>query len=205
MNEYSEVSDLFNCLNTLGDVIIVGGALRDFAFKDSPPRDIDLIIDNQNKNELENELENVFKKFDFRRNRFGGYKVVVNNLDFDIWSIYDNWAFKEGIHNSSFSNISKGTFYNFDAIAFNMTTHELDADIFIQSLSEKLLDITLEDNFISMNPTPEINVLRAFKIRECWGLEFSEKVQNYISAWYSVTSEPEEKLKKAELKHYGKK
>ncbi|ULO07040.1 hypothetical protein H1230_29550 [Paenibacillus sp. 19GGS1-52] len=198
MNESTEVLNLFNCLNKVGDIIIVGGALRDFAFKDSP-RDIDIIIDNNNTREF----ENVFKEFDFCKNRFGGYKISLNNIDFDIWSICDNWAFKEGIHNSNFSNISKGTFYNFDAIAFNMTTHELDADIFIQSLSENLLDITLEENFIPMNPTPEINVLRAFRIREVWGLDFSEKVYNYISNWYTVTPKPEEKLKKAELKHYG--
>jgi len=197
--ESKEIEDLFDALSKIGDIIIVGGALRDFALDDAP-RDIDIIIDSDSPEDFNDAL----KEFDCYRNRFGGYKLIISSIEFDIWSINDNWAFKEGIHNSKFSNISKGTFYNFDAIALNLTTLQLDADIFIQTLNNKMLDITLEEDFIPLNPTPEVNIVRAFNIREEWGLNFSNRVSRYISEWFETTASPYEVLQKAELKHYGR-
>ncbi|WP_044481518.1 hypothetical protein [Paenibacillus antibioticophila] len=194
-----KIFELFRCLSEAGDIIIVGGALRNFAFE-NVPRDIDIIIDDCSRDELDDKL----KEFDYQKNRFGGYKIKVDNIEFDIWSIYDNWAFKEGIHSSTFSNISKSTFFNFDAIAFNISTSELDADTFVHAFDTNLLDITLEDDFVPLNPTPEVNVMRAFHIHNEWGLEFSDKVKDYVSEWFLNTSDPYDKLHEAELKHYGK-
>lgn len=93
---------------------------------------------------------------------FGGYKVFLDNIEFDIWGIYNNWAFKENILGTQFENISKGTFYNFDALALNINTSSLDAEVFVESMKDKILDITLEDEFVEQNPTPEVNIVRAF-------------------------------------------
>lgn len=191
-----EVSCLFDKLNEFGDLILVGGAIRDFTFLNSP-RDIDLIIDTDRV-----DLESVFYNFSYYRNRFGGYKVTIGSIEFDVWSINNNWVFKQGILPARFDNISKGTFFNFDALVFNISTSELDADIFIESIKDNVLDITLNDDYISQNPTPEVNVMRALTIRKQWGLNFSRRVGDYIQEWYEKNESPFETLKKAEYKHY---
>lgn len=195
--ENPEVSNLFNSLNKFGDLILVGGAIRDFAFL-KPPRDIDIIIDSENSN-----FDEVLKDFEHSKNRFGGYKVLIDNIEFDIWGINHNWAFKEKILDTQFENISKGTFYNFDALALNINTSNLDAEVFVESMKEKVLDITLEDAYIEQNPTPEVNIVRAFIIHKYWGLHFSNKVVNYIQEWSKGNASPLDTLAKAELKHYG--
>ncbi|MDR4938796.1 hypothetical protein RGU11_20650 [Rossellomorea marisflavi] len=192
-----QITTLLSNLNQLGDLILVGGAIRDFAFLKSP-RDIDIIIDSEESN-----FDEAVKRFNYRKNRFGGYKVFLDNVEFDIWGIKHNWAFKEKILDTQFKNISKGTFYNFDALALNISTSDLDADVFVESMKEKVLDITLKDEYIEQNPSPEVNIVRAFIIHKYWGLSFSNKVMNYISNWSNKMDAPVDILRKAELKHYG--
>lgn len=195
--EDTQIATLFNNLNQFGDLILVGGAIRDFAYLRTP-RDIDIIVDSK-----ESDFDDALKSFENRKNRFGGYKVFLDEIEFDIWGINHNWAFKEKILDTQFENISKGTFYNFDALAFNINTSNLDADVFVKSMKEKTLEITLQDEYIEQNPTPEVNIVRAFIIHKYWGLRFSNKVINYITEWSEKTDTPVETLAKAELKHYG--
>lgn len=195
--EDPQIAIFLNDLSQFGDLILVGGAIRDFTYLKSP-RDVDIIIDSKESN-----FDVAIKNFPHRKNRFGGYKVFFENIEFDIWGINHNWAFKKKIFDTKFKNISKGTFYNFDALALNITTLDLDADIFVESIKERLLDITLEDEYVEQNPSPEINIMRAFIIHKYWGLNFSNKVNNYILEWSKTNDYPIETLKKAELKHYG--
>ncbi|MDH4617376.1 hypothetical protein [Brevibacillus sp. AY1] len=193
-----QVACLFNNLSEYGDLILVGGAIRDYAHK-TLPRDIDIIVDSKISN-----FDEVLDSYCYRRNRFGGYKVFLENIELDIWGISNNWAFRENILDAKFENISKGSFYNFDSLALNLKTSYLDADIFIQAIREKLLDIIIEDKYINLNPTPEVNIVRAFIIRKYWELDFSNRVVDYITKWFSQYNNPIDILIEAEIKHYGK-
>jgi len=195
--ENFQINILFQKLNLFGDLILVGGAIRDFAYLKNP-RDIDIIIDSKHT-----DFENILQGYEYKKNRFGGYKIFFANIEIDIWGITSNWAFKEKILETHFENISKGSFYNFDALALNINTSNLDAEIFVKSMKEKILDITLEDAFIKCNPTPEVNIVRAFIIHKYWGLSFSNKVTNYILEWSNKTDCPLATLAEAELRHYG--
>lgn len=194
----SQVACLFNRLGEYGDLILVGGAIRDYANR-IKPRDIDIIVDCKTSN-----LDDALESYSYRKNRFGGYKVFIENTELDIWSISNNWAFREKILEEKFENISRGAFYNFDSLAFNINSSYLDADIYIQAMNEKILDIILEDEYIDLNPNPEINIVRAFIIRKYWNFEFSRRVIDYITSWSNKCTNPIEALHKAELKHYGK-
>lgn len=195
-NHY-QVKQLFDKLNVLGDIILIGGAIRDFSL-DKTPRDIDIIIDTKETN-----FDQTLKYFSYKKNRFGGYKISIEDIEFDIWSINNNWAFKERIFETRFNNISKGTFYNFDAVTLNINTLDLDADLFLDAVRKKTLDITLEEDFIKQNPSPEVNIMRAFVIKKYWELEFSDKVTDYILEWFEKNEAPINSLEEAELKHYG--
>ncbi|RIU93442.1 hypothetical protein [Oceanobacillus picturae] len=191
------VSRLFDNLSEYGDLILVGGAVRDFAYQ-RKPRDLDIIVDSDFES-----FDNALKNFTYKKNRFDGYKVLINDLELDIWSIQNNWAFREKILKPNVKNIPQGAFYNFDSISINLNTGDVYADDFIKSIRERKLDITLNEDYISLNPSPEVNIVRAFVIKKYWGLNFSNKVSYYINEWLSKVEKPYELLKNAEVKHYG--
>ncbi|AMR05752.1 hypothetical protein [Bacillus thuringiensis] len=191
------ISTLFNNLNEYGELILIGGAVRDFTYQKSP-RDFDIIVNSNLTN-----FDKAFEGYNYRKNRFDGYKIFINDIELDIWSIQNNWAFKEKILKTRVDNITKGTFYNFDAISINLNTSDVYAENFIESIKEKVLDITLEDDYIPLNPSPEVNIMRALVIKKYWGLNFSKKVNNYIHNWLTEVDSPYDLLIKTEIKHYG--
>ena len=191
------IDDLFSELGKRGNIIIIGGAVRDLIISDCEPRDIDLIIDTDIK------LDFLLDKFkNVSKNRFGGYKLNLNGLEFDIWSINDHWAFKQEILEKSFKNIEHSTFLNFDSLFINLTTRKGCIDIFNKCILDKFLDITLPEKYIYMNPSVEINILRMFVIEQHWNLTFSENIDNYILSWLKNQRNPVESLWEAQKKHY---
>ncbi|WP_243356679.1 nucleotidyltransferase family protein [Bacillus litorisediminis] len=194
-----ELSVLLDNLSTFGNLVLVGGAIRDYSYNKTP-RDLDIIIESKYS-----DFDEILNCFNTRKNRFGGYKIFLDELEIDLWSFSKNWAFQNKLLDPKFENITKGSFYNFDALAININTKEIDVSVFIDSLRENELDITLDEEYIELNPTPEINIMRACYINKYWGLELSNKVLKYIKNWVDKINDPVELLTRAEIKHYGKK
>jgi hypothetical protein len=160
-----------------GSLYMIGGAVRDFAIRQIP-RDLDLIIDC--KPEI---LHDLMKEFSYKINRFGGYKLKVNNIEVDIWSIHKHWAFKESLYECTFENISKGAFFNFDAITINLNNYDVDADTFIDSYENGVLDLNLNERHVNLNPNPMKNVERAFEIKESLNFKFTNRLKEYCDRW----------------------
>ena len=165
-----------NALN-MGDLFMVGGAIRDFALNETP-RDFDLIL-NCNPHTLKDFLH----EYEYRNNRFGGYKLQIDNIEIDIWSINSHWAFKKNILECTYENISKGAFFNFDAITLNLVDFWLDADVFIKSYESRTLDINLHQDYVNLNPDPEKNIERAYKLRDTMGFALSDRLIDYCNYW----------------------
>lgn len=198
LREDSEINTIFCRLEEYGHLILIGGAIRDIAVYNRQPRDYDIIVNTDCEN-----FDEVFEGFEFTKNRFGGYKIYINTFEFDVWSIKNNWAFKNNILEAKVENIVESTFYNIDSVHLNLNNGDWDGKYFIEALNENVLDIVLDDDYISLNPTPEINIVRAIVFKKLWGLHFSSKVENYILNWAKTTLDPVKELKNAEVKHYG--
>lgn len=194
----SRLNELLDKLLSIGETILVGGAIRDIILKKSEPRDFDFII---NTNE---DLDLVLgDRFNYSKNRFGGYKINIDSIELDIWSMNNHWAFKENIIEKDENNLKYTTFLNFDAIFYMLNKKSIDSYMFNNCIREKCLDITLEDEFIYLNPSKDINVLRMLNIVDEWNLKLSNKSYMYIKSWlYDNKYEAIEKLYKAQMKHY---
>ncbi|MBP2640461.1 MAG: hypothetical protein H6Q66_1412 [Firmicutes bacterium] len=190
------VDNLFHQLNRLGDVILIGGAIRDIALKNKYPRDIDLIINTKER------LDEYLGEFNFEKNSLEGYKISIEKFTFDIWTTESNWAYKERIINCSVEEIPKGAFYDFDSVTINLSDGKFYVDYFNKAIASNLLDIMLEDHVVYRNPSPAINIIRAIKIRENWGLDFSKRLMSYMQNWLANSSNPADELRYAEKKHY---
>lgn len=186
----------FGEIKSLGTPYLIGGAIRDIC-NNYKPRDIDVIIDCKRE-----DLQSIASKYNHRFNRFGGVKLEFQGLKIDIWTMSDNWAFKENVYLKSEENIEKGSFYNFDSIVINISTKQIYADFYNECIDNNCLDIIITQEVENLNPNPEINVLRAYYIEMKHGVRPSNRLKNYIQYWANSCNNPVDRLKESELKHF---
>ncbi|MEK3883688.1 hypothetical protein [Paenibacillus sp. PL2-23] len=197
LREQENIDNFFSNLERYGDIILIGGSIRDIALNGKKPRDIDIIVDTDKES-----LDDAFVGIQHVRNRFGGYKAVYMEQEFDIWTLANNWAFKSKILDAKVENIPQGCFYNLDSAYFNVTTGKGYADYFESAIYGRRLDIMLEDQYVPSNPFPEVNVIRAIVLRKQYDVSYSNRVRSYIKKWFCEVDNPILELQKAQLKHY---
>ena len=163
-------------LSEVGDLLFFGGSIRDICiFPNNPPspRDFDIAIKFKNKEKF----ESIKNNYEYRKNRFGGYKFKISNVEFDIWNIENTWAFNHTDLKVSEENLAKSVYLNIDGIVFNFNKSIVYDESFDDSIKHSKIDIILEDN-----PQVELNLLRALvfkeKYKEELNLSFSNRLKN---------------------------
>jgi hypothetical protein len=162
------------------EIYLVGGCIRNILHNE-PIRDIDLIvvIDSSKRESL----SSLFPR-KVVSNRLKGYKLIFDAIQIDVWPIEENWASKNGLIAKKYQltrEISKGAFYNFDAITYSLKSNILDCYFYNQCILKNELDIILHDRkYISSNPNKIANVLRAFYLMDRYGFNLSYKLCLYI-------------------------
>lgn len=164
-----------------GTAYVVGGYLRDILMN-KESRDIDVIFTIP-KNRIIEVLEN--SHLEFKINRLSGIKIKLNNIDADIWSIDNNWAFINNLvkRNDDYilRNIANGSFYNYDSLVLNVHTKNFNFNNYNDFVKNKTLDIIQKvDSYKLLNPTIEANILRAFYLRKLFNIDYSENCNNYL-------------------------
>lgn len=139
----------------LPETAIFGGMVREFALGNarSFSSDIDLV-----SFASQADIYQAIKEFSPVKNKYGGFRFVVEKRIYDIWAFEDTWAFREGIlKGNSFSDLFKTTFFNLDAAVFHLEKKECYlSDFYQNSIESRLLEINLEEN-----PFPEKMAQRA--------------------------------------------
>jgi hypothetical protein len=196
LNQHPMLSDFRDNLEKFGDVILFGGAVRDFGHYNKAPRDIDIVINTSNPTFVENFL---FGK-NVKKNRFGGYKVKVSSLSVDIWLLPFTWAFREGIVEVSVEKLTKTVFLNFDSIVFDTSNQKIYDGGFSESIETNTLDIILEKN-----PSPTLNILRTLVYIDRYKFYISNGLSKYMQNWikqYSDINIASEELYRVQWSHY---
>ncbi|MGG1685231.1 MULTISPECIES: hypothetical protein [Bacillales] len=191
-------------LENNSELILFGGCIRNYLDNEfsriNIPRDFDIVLNNNMLN-LEFFMSDLDENLFIKRNKYGGYKVVIEDLKFDIWEIDKTWAFKEKkVEKKSYIDLVNTVFLNVDSLFYNLNTLELHDEEFKKALSTNKLDIVLQDN-----PYPELNLARAFRFVKKYNLQFSEDLKNFFFNWIA-TFEDQSKainiLKEIEIKRY---
>lgn len=193
---------LINRLEEHGDILLFGGAVREY--KDNQfskiPRDIDIVV--KNENDLIN-IENIMSEFRYIKNRFGGYKIKLNNLEFDIWNIENTWAFKEEKiaceEHEYIEKLQDTVFLNVDAIVYNLTKKEMYDEKYQQAMSNRVLDVVLEDN-----PCIALNIIRAILFKQKYEMIFSEHLKHIFEHFIKNTRNYLDKIYKIQFEHYSR-
>lgn len=168
-NSQSLASPYSRLQDTLPDLVIFGGMVRDlFLFNITEFKsDIDLVTSASSR-----EIFECIKNFNPVRNKFGGYRLFHLGLPFDIWSLQDTWAIREGhVKGKTIEDLCKTTFFNCDAIIYDVFIERIHTcPGYRKSMLKKLLDINLKPN-----PSPQKMANKA--IQMCMEKEFSLTIQ----------------------------
>ncbi|GKX31395.1 hypothetical protein SH1V18_38750 [Vallitalea longa] len=181
------------------EIIIFGGAVRDYLFSDVQfsPRDIDIVLSPKKEYIcIDKVLRNNYGDENLYKNRFGGYKLKNKFIQFDIWYLKDTWAFKEKILDTNINNLLSSVFLNIDAYAYNLTT-----ELFIDNCNENI-DIEEIDIVLDENPSVELNLLRAMVYYEKYNLDISNTIRNKFRKYFKQEYKFINQLYKLQLQHY---
>lgn len=129
------------------DAYIFGGMIRDIGLFgiNQFNSDIDIVFDSS-KDELIKTLETL--NVTAKQNKFGGFRILDNNVIIDIWALSDTWAFKSGlVPFTGVESLLNTTLMNWDAILYNLSSRKIicSADYF-ENLASGHIDIILEKN-----------------------------------------------------------
>lgn len=184
------------------ECILIGGAIRD-AMSGRKPRDIDIIVDLQNTNCLEKLF--VGEHINYTKNNFGGYKLCFRNSIFDIWQLKNHYSFKQKIYPIKIKNLKETTFLNYDSLIYNMKKKYLEVSYYDRCVSEKIIDLVGNQNVITNNPTPYMNIIKIMKTKRETDYVLSQSVKSYILKYYNEERDNfNNKIMKEYNRHYKK-
>ena len=185
---YPPSEKLFEELNQLGNVYLIGGVLREYRDngKILDIRDIDIIVD-----VIDEEKWNaILSEYTPTHNRFGGYKLICEKLVVDMWRIEESWAYREDVIRCSkseyVSKLPQTVFLNIDAIIYDLKNDMWYDDIYKQAMKTRCLDIVLEKN-----PQLPLNIIRTFVLKEKYNMALSERLMSTIKKEIRIIAQNE--------------
>lgn len=137
---------LINDLQKIAPVAVFGGMVRDAsAFGLRRFRsDVDLVVESSH----DIRVLPIIERYHIKKNRFGGYRFVVDGCPVDLWPLGTTWALRKGlVAGTDLSVLPRTTFFTCDAVAFDLSRNELHyAPLYRNWVVEKLIEINMRSN-----------------------------------------------------------
>lgn len=163
------IANLLNRLNSCGPALVFGGAIRDWVVGKTP-RDIDIVLD------CPRQALNFLTEFKAEKNRFGGYYLLLDGVELDIWNLDASWPHKnDSKFERKLESLTKTPFFNMDAVTYRLDTKVIQDDGFTQAMETKTLDIVYEPN-----PFPFLCVSKALCALSKYDMQPSANLKRYI-------------------------
>ena len=179
-----------------GDLYLFGGVLRDLALfgQRGFSSDIDIVVDDDDWTHL---VKYLISR-GVTQNRFGGFRLKVNEWPIDIWTARETWAIREGlVEYHGIESLTETTILNWDAILLNWRTKRIicNPDYFRQ-IKGRVMDVVLTEN-----PNPLGAAVRAFRhlcLKDA--KELTARAAKYLAD--AAHEYPDETIIKSEIDSY---
>lgn len=193
---------LINKLLGETDLFIFGGIIKDFLmaikekkrFSEITYKDIDLVATN-----LQNEVKDFLTDYSIRVNVFGGFKLKVNNKDYDLWELENTWAIKEypQFNFDLEKYLPKTSFFNCTAILYSIKKNEFifDKQNYEQFYVKNELDIVFESN-----PYPALCIVKTYDYYCQHEIQIAKDLRDFVLKKYRIE---EDKLEQIQKDYYG--
>lgn len=166
-------------LSEVAEVYVFGGLLRDLTLYGGCgfESDVDLVVVPRESSSI----ASIIKKFDFQKNKFGGFRLSSDRWLFDVWEFEKTWAFSEKyIEAKSQHSLIETTFFNWDAVFYDIRSNKIICgDQYFNEISNLTLNINLEEN-----PNVMGAFLRALRFIEKDQAKTAPKLTKFISGMF---------------------
>ena len=175
-----------------------GGLIRDIGLYTAHQfrSDIDLVFAGSRKH-----LQKALSDYGLQKiseNKFGGFRVRDFNVDIDIWSLEDTWAFKHHfIIQRDVESLLNTTLMSWDSVLYDIQNDRIiTTDSWLTDLHTGRLDLVLEH-------TPDVNSALIRILRTIYGKEvlmLGERLCQFLAS--SMNAYPDHRLVSEELERY---
>lgn len=190
------VLDFLEEISKKTEVVIFSGIIRNYFLNyNGQIRDLDIVV-----NSIDEEIFKIISQFTYRKNSFGGYKLIIDSLDVDLWELKNTWALKyDKVDPKLFEelNLPNTSFFNFSSIIYNYNLKEFifnrDFEKFIES---RELDLVLEEN-----PLPQLCIINTIYYKEKFHLNIALNLKKYFVKNFNKFDSGD--FSDIQLKHFG--
>jgi len=200
MKNYPQANDFIRKLQKNNQMFLFGGAVRKYIesgnnfFEDNLPRDFDFVL----KKQYDFNLDDIFQSYNYKKNRFGGYKVILNNLTFDVWELSNTWAIKNKYVELSEKKLCETVFLNIDAIVYDFHNKKLYDEKYQEAKKKRCLEMVLEKN-----PCKELNLVRSMIFKQKYQMSYSDKLKAVFEEYACMEKKLSDILYDIQIEHYG--
>lgn len=190
-----QILSFLNLLSTEGNVYFFSGVIRNYFLKIYTIRDLDIVLDGNIQ------IEERLKDYEYRKNSFGGYKVIIAGKNIDIWFLENTWAlnYQKNINHDLEKYIPLTAFFNFSSIVFSFNENKFYASKhFCRFLKNPKIDLVY-----SPNANQALCVINSLYYSEKLNISISEKLRKHLIYLYKQLKTSNVNYEKPQLKHFG--
>ena len=192
-NLEKEVIDFIEEINSKDNAYIFSGVIRNFFLKKGEFRDLDIVVTSTKK------IEKIIKKYKYRKNSFGGYKLLIGDLNIDLWELKKTWALNYNpqlFTEEDLNFLPNTSFFNFSSIVFDFRDESFNySKKFKQFLQTKKLDVVFP-----ANPNKNLCVVNTIYYSEKFNLKIGSDLKKYLN---TINLKKIEGLENTQIKHFG--
>ncbi|WP_287815125.1 hypothetical protein [Pseudomonas sp.] len=143
----AQILNFVRHLSAIGEVYVFGGLIRDIALFGGKEfnSDIDLVVECSQV-----DLDYFFSACELlaQRNKFGGYRTILDGWSVDVWAVEETWAFKEGlVEYSGVESLLSTTVTTWESVLFSFRTRKIISSMdYLERISRGELDVVLVEN-----------------------------------------------------------
>jgi len=188
------VFELIDKISQTAEVYIFSGIIRNYFLKIKDYRDVDIFIDGLV------DIESLVKKYNYRINSFGGYKITIDNTNVDLWFLKDTWALKNSqtvLDIELAKYIPNTAFFNFSSIMFSFNENKFFyTNHFASFIQNKEINLVFKPN-----ANYALCVVNSFYYSDKFKLRFADKLKKHLKILHKSNADNYEVT---QVKHFGK-
>lgn len=159
-------------------IYVFSGLIRNFLLGYLNNRDIDLVILDTPHLKLPYSL---FKDVYIKKNKFGGYKILIDELTIDVWDIERTWGIIEERMRASVYSLIDTAFFNFSAIAYDYHMGKfIISDEFEEFYTTHVMEVVYE-----RNPKKETCIVNALYYADKYEFIIGNSLRKWIVKYYN--------------------
>ena len=179
-----------------GELYFFGGVLRELALfgRKGFASDIDLVVEGDWSN-----VRQYLEEHGVIQNRFGGFRLSIDNWPIDLWHARETWAIRKGfVQYNGIQSLTRTTILNWDAILLDWRSKQVicSKDYFAH-IHNQIMDVVLSEN-----PNPLGAAVRAFR-QLCmnYAKQLTVRAAQYLGR--SVQQYSSDTIMRSEAEHYN--